>query len=462
MKKLLFFLYILLTSIQVNAFDQKQLDEIVKYYSDYYKSPDISVGIIYNNKIYFSSNKSDTLGTKAFPIGDMSSAFTSYLILKLSESGVINLDRTVDYYLPWFTLKNKEAAKLITIRNLLNQTSGFTRELGFNSLKVNDLEQIKAFFSTITLIDEPGTEFHYSALNYQLLGFVMKTIISKNMNELQNEYINTPLQLKNTDFVDSNLETYGYQYWFGIPVYSKKMNRDEWSFPTAGVQSCTKDLLVWAKFMLNEAKIDSLTLLKPEKFEMLFRPKYFRYAMGWYSGNWENNDTYFHWGIKPNFSSRITLLPNENNAIVILSNINSLTMVDNLNDSLLNLMFKHKKRLHFPYEIVFRILYLLWTIWSLYELFVYFKLWKKFKYPIHFNFNFVSYYQLFVGIIIPLSWLYIIPKITMFPISNIMNAQPDLAFCLIISVVTGILIVILKTIIKNRHRSSKFIVKQNS
>lgn len=137
-------------------------------------------------------------------------------------------------------------------------------------------------------------------------------------------------------------------------------------------------------------------------------------------------------------------------------------MVDNLNDSLLNLMFKNKKRLHFPYEIVFRILYLLWTIWSLYELFVYIKLWKKFKYPIHFNFNFVSYYQLFVGIIIPLSWLYIIPKITMFPISNIMNAQPDLAFCLIISVVTGILIVILKTIIKNRHRSSKFIVKQNS
>ncbi len=136
--------------------------------------------------------------------------------------------------------------------------------------------------------------------------------------------------------------------------------------------------------------------------------------------------------------------------------------VHRMNDSLLNLMFKNKKRLHFPYEIVFRILYLLWTIWSLYELFVYIKLWKKFKYPIHFNFNFVSYYQLFVGIIIPLSWLYIIPKITMFPISNIMNAQPDLAFCLIISVVTGILIVILKTIIKNRHRSSKFIVKHNS
>jgi len=461
LKKFLTFIFALLFLFKLVAINQTDMDKIVKFYSKYYQSPDISVGLFQNNHFYFSTNKQDSLGLKAFPIGDLTSGFTAYLVLKLSENGTINLDRTVEYYLPWFTLKNKEAAKLITVRNLLNQTSGFSRDFGFSNINIENQDQIQSFLSKVDLVDEPGSEFHYSALNYQLLGLIITTISGKKYSELLNEYISAPLKLQNTKLVNEQLETYGYQYWFGIPLYSRKLNRQEWSIPASGIQSCTKDLLIWSKFMLNESRIDIQQLLKPEKFELLFRPKYFRYAMGWYSGNWENNDTYFHWGIKPNYSSRITLLPNDQSSIVILSNINSLTMVDNLNDSLLQLMLNNKKLYHFPYEIFFRILYLFWSLWTLYELYVYIKLWRKFKFPIHFNFNFFSYYQVFVGVLIPLSWLYIIPKVTSFPISNIMYAQPDLAFCLIISVISGILIVILKMIIKNRHRSVKYIAKQN-
>jgi CubicO group peptidase (beta-lactamase class C family) len=50
--------------------------------------------------------------------------------MQLVEAGKIDLDAPVQTYLPWFELADKEAAAKITVRNLLNQTSGISTKDG--------------------------------------------------------------------------------------------------------------------------------------------------------------------------------------------------------------------------------------------------------------------------------------------------------------------------------------------
>ena len=461
MRRISIFLNIFCICFQLAAVNKLDLQVLVNSYAARYNVPDLSMAVLKGKDLFFVSNKVDSAGLKIYPIVDMTSSFTAFLVLKLAEQGVIQLDRPVDYYLPWFAIKDKHASKLITVRNLLNQTSGFIRKQGFENFSASNLESIQNYLAAVELSDEPGTEFHYSALNYQILGLIVSTMSSKPYSALLQDYLVAPLHLEHTSVLSTTINTNGYQYAFAFPFRSNKSLVSPWNVPVIGVQSSTRDLLAYCQLMMNEAVVDQDTLLKPEKFELLVRPKYSRYAMGWYSGNRSNHNTYSHWGLSAGYSSKMTFLPDEQLAVVILSNINSITMVDNLNNSVLDYLLLGKQEVIFPYELLLRVAYLFWTMWSLYELYVYFKLWRWFGYPFHFNFRFLSYYRLFVGIIIPLSWLYIIPRLTTFPLSNIFYAQPDMALCLFISVLAGILLTMLRILIKNRHRDKKKIAEKH-
>jgi CubicO group peptidase (beta-lactamase class C family) len=50
--------------------------------------------------------------------------------MQLAEAGRIDLDASMQRYLPDFTLAEAEAASRITARHLQNQTSGLSRESG--------------------------------------------------------------------------------------------------------------------------------------------------------------------------------------------------------------------------------------------------------------------------------------------------------------------------------------------
>ena len=61
-----------------------------------------------------------------FHICSLTKSMTALAVMQLVEAGKIELDAPVQRYLPWFTLADPQAAAQITVRHLLNQTSGFT------------------------------------------------------------------------------------------------------------------------------------------------------------------------------------------------------------------------------------------------------------------------------------------------------------------------------------------------
>ena len=59
-----------------------------------------------------------------FFIGSLTKSITALAVMQLVEAGKVELDAPVQRYLPWFRVADPEASAQMTVRHLLNQTSG--------------------------------------------------------------------------------------------------------------------------------------------------------------------------------------------------------------------------------------------------------------------------------------------------------------------------------------------------
>jgi D-alanyl-D-alanine carboxypeptidase len=122
--------------------------------------------------------------------------FTSVIILKLIEQGMLSLDMTIDKWFSFIPQSDK-----ITIRQLLMHTSGIK---SFESCKEYDytkvyqpIEKVKWSIKYPHLF-EPGKSFSYSNTGYIILGLIAEQVTGKSFENLLQENIITPLGLKNT------------------------------------------------------------------------------------------------------------------------------------------------------------------------------------------------------------------------------------------------------------------------
>src|SRR5205823_3456382 len=104
-------------------------------------------------------------------------------------------------YLPGFTLYDSTAVKILTVRELLSQTSGLPR--------VDDMwlpgapasrRQIVQDLARVKLTAQPGTQFQYSNQNYVVLGYLLEKIVGQTWESYVQQHILTPLRMSSSDF----------------------------------------------------------------------------------------------------------------------------------------------------------------------------------------------------------------------------------------------------------------------
>jgi len=135
--------------------------------------PGIALGIVQGDQIVHLQGFgfADSSGRKITPqtpfyIGSVTKSFTALAVMQLVEAGKIDLDAPVQTYLPWFELADKAASAKITVRHLLNQTTGISTIDGnrfWNSQL--GLEETVRGLKTIQLTQPVGTTFQYSNTN---------------------------------------------------------------------------------------------------------------------------------------------------------------------------------------------------------------------------------------------------------------------------------------------------------
>ncbi|MFZ0034458.1 MAG: serine hydrolase, partial [Sedimentisphaerales bacterium] len=146
-------------------------------------------------------------GKTKYQIASTTKHFTSVLVLQMAEKGIIDLNATIDTYLPDYP---KDKASKITVHHLLLHQSGIPHHINGidNYLDVQTRlfhtqnEYLKLFCDK-KLVHEPGQGTTYSTPGYFLLGVILEKASSKSYAELLEENILKPLGMKDT-FVGNN------------------------------------------------------------------------------------------------------------------------------------------------------------------------------------------------------------------------------------------------------------------
>ena len=166
---------------------------------------DVSVAVTSNGALIHtyvaSSSKSSRIVTvdSPFRIASVSKMLTAITVMKLFESGVIDLDQPVvgrladELGLDLFD----ERARSITPRQLLSHTSGISNFLKiFFNPGTYDQRQMLTEILAQSLESQPGTTFKYSNVNYVLLGKLIESVTGDSYEEAVRKLTLIPLDLK--------------------------------------------------------------------------------------------------------------------------------------------------------------------------------------------------------------------------------------------------------------------------
>ncbi|MDR3772994.1 MAG: DUF1343 domain-containing protein [Terracidiphilus sp.] len=122
---------------------------------------------------------------------------TATSVMKLVEDGRLRLGDSVATYLPEFAQNGKMD---ITVRDLLTHYSGLAPDL---DLKSQWSGREAAYFMAMRAkpANPPGSQFVYSDINFEVLGFLVEKITGQPLNEFADANIFAPLGMKETRFL---------------------------------------------------------------------------------------------------------------------------------------------------------------------------------------------------------------------------------------------------------------------
>ncbi|MFM9905920.1 MAG: serine hydrolase domain-containing protein, partial [Pyrinomonadaceae bacterium] len=184
------------------------LDDLINREIKRRQIPGLSVAVLRGGKIVKATgyglanvelHVSATRDT-VYEIGSISKQFAAEAVMLLVEDGKLNLDDPIRKYLP---TNAPETWQKITVRNLLNHTSGlkdwteikeFSYRLEYSPEEFIDL--VKSF----PLQFQPNENWGYSNTNLPLIGIIVERASGKSFEEFVNERIIKPLNFPSIRF----------------------------------------------------------------------------------------------------------------------------------------------------------------------------------------------------------------------------------------------------------------------
>ena len=208
----------------------------------------------------------------------VSKTYMAVAILKLYEQGKIDLNATIDTYLDIPLVKTIEGADKVTVRMLLNHTSGMPEysteprlvsKIIHNPEQVLSVEEMLSYIEDLPLDFEPGTKYTYRNTNYELLSLIADEITGNHVNYIEKIIIDK-LKLENTYYLsgdnylsDLNLVD---SYWDilleGIPVNVSGMQKANVASMKGddGLVASTADAVLFLKGLAEGKLLKSKTL----------------------------------------------------------------------------------------------------------------------------------------------------------------------------------------------------------
>ena len=284
-----------------------------------------------------------------FRLASCSKQFTAMSIMLLVHDGKLRYDETLAEIFPDFPVYGKS----ITIRNLLNHTSGlldyenlmeaFEKQNGKRWSDKNQIQDSEVF-DLLKHADKtefaPGTKWSYSNSGYVMLGLVVAKASGKSFPDFLKERIFSPLKMERTLAFVKGKNQIANRAFGNSKINSEWTETDQSSTSATlgdgGIYSNVQDLAKWDAALANHTLLSEAEMqpaLTPFKISgaaqivlpddatnaMKNNPSV-EYGFGWFLDPYQNHRRMWHYGDTQGFHTYIARFLDDDLAIIVLCN----------------------------------------------------------------------------------------------------------------------------------------------
>ncbi|MEQ5977609.1 serine hydrolase domain-containing protein [Bacillus cereus] len=250
-----------------------------------------------------------------FRIGSVTKTFIATVLLQLAGENRLNLDDSIEKWLPGVVQGNGYDGNQITIRQILNHTSGIAEYL---KSKDYDIMDTKKLYTAEELVKmgislppdfAPGKGWSYSNTGYVILGMLIEKVTGNSYAEEVENRIVEPLELSNTFLPGNSTVIPGTNHARGYERYDGESELKDvtYSYPGSSdgdIISTADDLNKFFSYLLSgkllkEQQLKQMLTTVPTGTEVIDG-----YGLGIYETKLPNGVSIWgHAGASPGFST---------------------------------------------------------------------------------------------------------------------------------------------------------------
>lgn len=331
-------LFVMISLATFDAFSQNltsRIDSLFKKY-DAPDMPGASLMIIRDGAVLYKKSygmadleaRAQASPSTCYRLASVTKQFTAMSVMILVERKKLSYeDRLTDFF-PDFP----SCGKSITIRNILNHTSGLIA-----------YEDLMPESTTVPLLDKdvlallkkkdstyftPGSEYRYSNSGYSLLALIVEKVSGMRFAQFLKENIFDPVGMTSSVAFENGISTVpnrAYGYSLRDTLDEKSYTRTDQSMTSSvlgdgGIYSSTEDLFKW------DQSLYSPRIVSPQTLEQAFTPnilpdgKNSEYGFGWRISTYRDTRCIHHSGSTIGFRNEIQRYPEKHFSVIILTN----------------------------------------------------------------------------------------------------------------------------------------------
>jgi CubicO group peptidase (beta-lactamase class C family) len=206
--------------------------------------------LLYTNSYGYSNleHKVPAINETVYSIMSITKSFTAIATMMLMEEGKLSLEDPIAKFIDSLP----SAWKKITIRQLLNHTSGISGFAGHQQIPCSVGKHVRDYVrgdmlkevACLPLDFTPGDKWSYGDTNFYLLGMLVEKLTGKTYEQFVHERIFLPLEMSKsrglsyTDLIPNRADGYAYK---DDSYYARRFETDE--FANAGILSTVVDMI---------------------------------------------------------------------------------------------------------------------------------------------------------------------------------------------------------------------------
>ena len=319
---------------------ERTRDRIVELCSEF-DVPGIAVGLRIAGKeaVVAHGVASVVSGVEATPdtlfqVGSISKVFTASVAMRLADRGLLDLDAPVRTYLPALRLSDVDVASRLSVRHLLNHTSGLEGDIFDDTGRGDDcITRYVELLADIPQARPLGEGFSYCNAGWVLLGAVLEAVGGGTWDTVLRDEVLRPLGLASTCTLPEEALARRVAFGHHPGPDGAMVPTPVWTYPRAIgpaglVIADASDLLAFAAAHLAEGRGPEGPWLSPSVARLMREREVAvpgqwpapEWGLGWIRYDWDGVAAIGHDGGTLGHRAQLRLVPERDVAIVVLTN----------------------------------------------------------------------------------------------------------------------------------------------